>query len=209
MLNQLDNLFAKPTASTDDVRQATRPQSSSSLDGIMTPMSSLTFNSSLPYSNLNATAKAQPLPSLETLPRPEQLFSRSKRYIISMRLDSNPYYQVSTHIPDRLVIQSSHEQSLRLIHDYFTKWTRPDVQTHDKVPLMRHNLCASAVGHSTYDTLIVEPFSQLSSRSSSLLNPALYQCFVEDVLGYETVYRGTIGGNGGLHWEFRRSGPFT
>lgn len=206
MLHHLEGIFAEDTDA---------PDSRGSIDGLRTPVTSISSSSELPVDQSNPGPDVSPVPKLESLPRPDQLFLQSRLYIISMRVERDRQYlsqgaanATTHHLPDRLVLQSTHEQSLKLVHDYFTKWTRPDPQSREKVPLVRHTLSPSAIGHGSHDTLVVEPFSQVSGRSGSMLNPVLYQCFIERVLGYETVYQDISQSHNGASWEFRRTRPF-
>lgn len=215
MVGHLEGLLAEPKEVSSPVYQASRPSTSSSMDDIQTPMSSSGFSSDFLVSKPNPVTQASPVPRVKDLPPPDRLLSQSKFHVMCLRIERNRQHVVQTpansslqHLSDRIIIQSTHEPSLQLIHDYFTKWTRPDVQTREKVPLMRHTLCPSAVGPNYHDTLVVEPFSQVSARSGSMLNPALYQCFIEGTLGYEIVYRSTSEGHNGASWEFCRSRPF-
>lgn len=215
MLEHLESLFTEPKKTSNPFQQEYRPSTSSSMTDIMTPMSSSTFSTGFPFSKPDPVAEASPFPKIESLPRPDHLLSQSRPYIIHMWIERNQQHVLAMNansslknLPYRITIQSTHEPSLKLIHDYFTKWTRFDSHTRDKVPLMRHTLHPSAIGHNYHDTLVVEPFSQGSGRSGSALNPALYQSFIENVLGYDVVDRSTSDGHIGAGWEFRRSRAF-
>lgn len=208
MLDHLAGLFSEAADTLDSRDEPARPSTSSSMAGVMTPMSSMTFSSDFPAPTTNGSPT--PMPKLENLPRPDQLFSQSKIHIISMRMQRDTGKAGNRKV--ELILQSTHEQSLKLIHDYFTRWTRTDMQTRDKLSLVRHTLCPSTVGQLSHDTLVVEPsnytWAVARNTEGTVPNPVHYQCFIENVLGYEVVHRDTLPLCNGSIWEFRRTVPF-
>ncbi|RMZ86777.1 hypothetical protein DV736_g5995, partial [Chaetothyriales sp. CBS 134916] len=195
LLQDLDKIFStapEPSKLEEDDEWAS---DSIQLQPILTPVASFSTTSESAQPSIQSS-----VPVLSALPRPDLLFSRNTPYIIHLRYEGH-----------RVVLQSTHQPSLNLIHDYFSKWSRGDPLTRDKVPLLRKTLVASSLGPGTYyDTLVVEYFSQVSSRSGIILNPSLFECFIESVLGYEAVGRGNAnaGGGNGVFWEFRRTAAF-
>src|SRR5437764_9522184 len=69
---------------------------------------------------------------------------------------------------------------LTKLHDYFSKWNQSGSQTREKVPLLFFTLGASCFGPGkTYDTLVIELFSQVSARMAVWRNAAIVQAFVQ------------------------------
>ncbi len=223
LLQDLDSIFTTSDQSKveDEDWSAVHTPSTPTSDldhsqAILTPSSSFSLPSRFPAgSQADPPTKLTSLPTLASLSRPDLLFQHSTPYIIHVRHERNrqwnshPSGGSTIQLPDRIIIQSTHEPSLKLMHDYFSKWTRSDPQTREKIPVMRHTLSPSClVPGTSYDTLIIEPFSQVSARSGSVLNTALYLAFIESMLGYELSSRGSANGNSGEFWELRRMTAF-
>ena len=212
LLHDLDNLFSK---SSQPLSSGERQDDTSSMitsaasdfddfEPVFTPTSSVFGLPSRPAAQHPSTTP-QTFPSLASLARPDILLSKIAIHIIHLRIER--IRQPDRSQPDRITLQATHEPSLKLLHEYFLKYNRSDPQTREKIPLLRHTLGQSCLGPGmAHDTLIIEPFSQMSARSGAVMNVALYQAFIESVLGYEVVHRGQSGAE--VAWEYRRTTPF-
>ncbi|OQV02927.1 hypothetical protein CLAIMM_08041 [Cladophialophora immunda] len=134
------------------------------------------------------------LPVLETLPRPEILFSTTTPYVMLVSLNA----------PNQITIHGTHEPSLRLLAEYLQRWIRTDPQDVRKIPYLRIRLNESIFGLGLFrDSLTVEPYDHHQSRHV-VVNVSLVLAFIQGVLGYQRVHEASGAGR----WEFRRDTPF-
>jgi hypothetical protein len=131
--------------------------------------------------------KSDFLPSVDTLPRPEDLLLKP------------PYHLILTaRHQSELEIQCSHGPSLQLLSDYLKKWTKQNFRDIRKPPSIEVTLEESPIGLGLlFDRLVIRPQNQ---RLTQTLSPVVVLPFVEGVLGFEMVHA-----EGGC-WHYRRLG---
>ncbi|KAG8807219.1 hypothetical protein FRC17_004591 [Serendipita sp. 399] len=133
--------------------------------------------------------KVLSLPSIDTLARPENLFSSILPYTLIVR-----------HTGEGIEIEGSHQPTLQLIHDYFTKYARKNLNDTRQIPHFLTNFVQSAWGSGTYhDAVRISREDNRASWVRVQITPVL--AFVEGVCGYE------LHSSDGA-WVFRRYEPF-
>ena len=135
-----------------------------------------------------ASAPASYLPSLESLPRPDELFLHPPYHLI-----------VADYGHKKIVVQGSHSPSLHLLGEYMKRWCRLNHQDSRRPPAVEVKYNQSCWGASSMFDMVT-----LTSEGNSIFefNPAIVLAFVEGVLGYEKVST-----EQGL-WTYRRVTPF-
>lgn len=129
------------------------------------------------------------LPSVDTLPRPEDLLLQP------------PYHLILTgRYGSELEIQCSHGPSLQLLSDYLKKWTKQNFRDIRHPPSIDIVLEESPIGLGLlFNRLVVKPQSR-NNAVGQVLSPVVVLAFVEGVLGFQLV--SSEGGS----WHFRRTG---
>lgn len=133
-------------------------------------------------------AKLEYLPSLESLPRPDELFLRPPYHII-----------VADYGNKKIVVQGSHSPSLHLLGEYMKRWCRinhQDSRNPPAVEVLYNQSCWGASPMHDQVTLTAE------ANYIFQFNPALVLAFIEGVLGYDKVST-----EQGI-WTYRRMVPF-
>jgi hypothetical protein len=119
--------------------------------------------------------KVEVLPRFDSLPRPEELFRTIIPYVLILRAYSGS-----------VVIRGTHQPSLELISDYFSRHAKTDQNDTRKVPLVKVELKASQFGMGvSYDSLHIEPLNERKTWVE--INEALFMSFIQGILGYELV----------------------
>ncbi|KAL0574549.1 hypothetical protein V5O48_007412 [Marasmius crinis-equi] len=113
------------------------------------------------------------LPSVDTLPRPNELFKTTAPHIMTIN-----------HRGDSLSVQCSHQQTLELLTNYLTKWAKTNPNDSLRRPMFKFDLLESDFTFGIIDTLQIEP----NMKYHKGLNPAIVLAFVEGVLGYTMVH---------------------
>ncbi|KAK1757869.1 hypothetical protein QBC47DRAFT_377143 [Echria macrotheca] len=125
------------------------------------------------------------LPTMQSLPRPDELFLRP------------PYHLTIVPGHSEIEVQCSHSPSLKFLADYLERWCR--VNHHDTTtpPAVQIRLCQSAFGlGELFDRLILSTSETRYTNQFRVTTPMVV-ALVEGVLGYELVStQGT--------WSFRR-----
>ncbi len=153
------------------------------------------------------------LPVLSSLSRPSDLFTSTAPYILTISL-----YNRSEDQTPRLVVNCSHEPTLKLLKGYLETWgkgagvclsflslvhadtiTPQRQQSHLKSNL---TLVESEFYPGTMDTLIVSP-KGLSWDRKGEVNPTVILAFIEGVVGYRMV------STTGSRWMYRRDTQFS
>ncbi|CAK7217019.1 hypothetical protein SEUCBS140593_003063 [Sporothrix eucalyptigena] len=132
--------------------------------------------------------KLEYLPSLDSLPRPDELFQRPPYHLI-----------VADYGNKKIVVQGSHSPSLHLLGEYMKRWCRINHQDSRRPPAVEVQYNQSCWGASPmFDSVT------LTSEANNIFqfNPALVLAFVEGVLGYDKVST-----EQGI-WTYRRMVPF-
>lgn len=147
------------------------------------------------------------LPALSSLSRPSDLFTSTAPYILTISL----YNRSEDPVP-KLVVNCSHEPTLKLLKGYLETWGKGTgvclsflslvhadtitqrQQSHLKSSL---TLLESDFYPGTMDTLIVSPKS-LSRDRKGEVNPTVILAFIEGVVGYRMV------STTGSRWMYRR-----
>jgi len=130
------------------------------------------------------------LPDISTLERPEELTQRPP-YRLIVRQEGR----------QRVVVESSHMGTLKVLEGYLGRWVRGNVDFVNRPPLAEIKLRESLFGLGLlYDTLVVE-----AGRNREV-NALMVLMVVENVLGYDLVPGG--GAAQGSVWEFRRARGF-
>ena len=144
-----------------------------------------------------AAAISRELPTLESLPRPEILFSSQTPYHLMVKIVRNGIH-----------IYCSHQGSLELLLAYLTKYVRNIDNPSIRLPIVKAELEASHWGYGAlYDCLVISPGDVRGSTKWEDINPILILAFVEGILGYRPV-GDEGGGNGGSQWSFKRDVGF-
>ncbi|KIW02700.1 uncharacterized protein PV09_06138 [Verruconis gallopava] len=136
------------------------------------------------------TPSSDVLPNVNMLERPEELMKRP------------PYHLILTHVQygKSISIQCSHQPSLQLISDYFSKWTKRNHNQTTKPPAAEITMKESCFGLGLlFDRLELELNSHDYKHG---LSPPLILAFVESVLGYRMTYQDASS------WTFRRDIAF-
>ncbi|KJR87434.1 uncharacterized protein SPSK_10412 [Sporothrix schenckii 1099-18] len=135
-----------------------------------------------------AIPKLEYLPSLESLPRPDELFLRPPYHII-----------VADYGKKKIVVQGSHSPSLKLLGEYMKRWCR--INHHDS---RQPPAVAVEFNQSCWGTSPMHDQVTLTSEANNIFqfNPAIVLAFIEGVLGYDKVST-----EQGI-WTFRRTVPF-
>ncbi|CAK7228422.1 hypothetical protein SCUCBS95973_006877 [Sporothrix curviconia] len=128
------------------------------------------------------------LPSLDSLPRPDELFLRPPYHLI-----------VADYGNKKIVVQGSHSPSLHLLGEYMKRWCRLNHQDSRRplaVEVKYNQSCWGA--NPMFDAVT------LTSEANNIFifNPAMVLAFVEGVLGYDKVST-----EQGI-WTYRRLAPF-
>ncbi|KAI1194159.1 hypothetical protein F5X97DRAFT_327820 [Nemania serpens] len=131
------------------------------------------------------------LPTVETVPRPDDLLQR-------------PPYYLLVHAPGSgracVEVQCSHSPTLQFLAEYLKKWARTNHNNTTKPPFAEVTLHQSAFGLGVmYDRLTMSPEGRYSVQAVS---PTIVLALVEGVLGY----RGVSQQQGS--WTFRRDVEF-
>lgn len=144
-----------------------------------------TTSSSAPEATI---PKLEYLPSLESLPRPDELFLRPPYHII-----------VADYGKKKIVIQGSHSPSLRLLGEYMKRWCRLNHQDSRNPPAVEVQY-----NQSCWVSSLMHDQVTLTSEANNIFqfNPALVLAFIEGVLGYDKVST-----EQGI-WTYRRMVPF-
>ncbi|KAJ3037524.1 hypothetical protein HDV00_001637 [Rhizophlyctis rosea] len=130
------------------------------------------------------------LPSLNTIPRPEELMKRAPYHLVIY--NTSPGKEIS--------VECSHQPSLELIAAYFKKWVKTNHNKTTKPPATIITLKESCFGvNILFDRLHFELDTYNHQHG---LTPALIIAFVEGVLGYRMTWQ-----DGGS-WQFRRDTGF-
>ncbi|KAG8839446.1 hypothetical protein FRC18_010926 [Serendipita sp. 400] len=136
-----------------------------------------------------STPKVLSLPSVDVLARPENLFSSILPYTLIVR-----------HTSDGVEIEGSHQPTLQLIHDYFKKYARKNLNDTRQISYFNTSLVPSAWGSGTYhDAVRIVREDNRASWLKIEITPVL--AFVEGVCGYELLHSEA-------GWVFRRNEPF-
>lgn len=144
-----------------------------------------------------AAATSTELPNLESLPRPEILFSSQTPYHLMVKIVHNGNH-----------IYCSHQGSLELLSAYLNKYVRNIDNPSIKLSIVKAKLEASHWGYGAlYDCPIISPGDVRGSTTWEDINPVLILAFVEGVLGYMPV-GDEGGGYGGSQWSFKRDVDF-
>lgn len=135
-----------------------------------------------------ATAKLEYLPSLDSLPRPDELFLRPPYHII-----------VADYSNKKITVQGSHSPSLQLLGEYMKRWCRINHQDSRSPPAVEVKYNQSCWGASPMHDQVT-----LTSEANNIFqfNPAIVLAFIEGVLGYDKVST-----EQGI-WSYRRTVPF-
>lgn len=131
------------------------------------------------------------LPSLDSLPRPDELFRQSPYYLSVDRLGQWD-----------LEVTCSHGPSLQLLGEYLKRWARTNHSDVRKPSLVEITLQQSCFATGIYSDRLVLVSQKDKFRPLYAVNPTMVLAFVEGVLGYTrvTMERGS--------WMFRRDVPF-
>jgi hypothetical protein len=132
--------------------------------------------------------KLEYLPSLESLPRPDELFLRPPYHMI-----------VADYGKKKIVVQGSHSPSLQLLGEYMKRWCRLNHQDSRNPPAVEVKYNQSCWGSSPMHDQVT-----LTSEANNIFqfNPAIVLAFIEGVLGYDKVST-----EQGV-WTYRRMVPF-
>ncbi|KAK0734561.1 hypothetical protein B0T26DRAFT_761822 [Lasiosphaeria miniovina] len=135
-----------------------------------------------------ATGPSPFLPSMASLPRPDELFLRP------------PYHLTVSGGPQEIHIDASHSPSLQLLHDYLAHWCRANQNDTTHPPAIQITLQRSAFGAAlTYDRLVLSTKDTRYASDSFHVSVPAVAAFVEGVLGYERVAV-----SASAAWVFRR-----
>ncbi|KIM31283.1 hypothetical protein M408DRAFT_21345 [Serendipita vermifera MAFF 305830] len=129
------------------------------------------------------------LPTVATLPRPDNLFVTLLPYTVILRRTGGG-----------IDIESSHQPTLELIVEYFKRHARKNLNDSRQIPYFKIELVASFWGSGTYhDVCRITKEDSRASWINAEITPIL--AFIEGVCGYD-LYK-TDG-----EWIFRRTEPF-
>ncbi|KAI9816268.1 MAG: hypothetical protein M1827_001869 [Pycnora praestabilis] len=141
---------------------------------------------------LQANIVPTPLPSLDTIPRPDILFA-----------SLTPYHMIVKIAHASILIYGSHQGSLELLEGYLQKYVRNTEGLSIKVPIVKTTLQASHFGYGAlFDSLSLTPGDKRADWVD--INPIFVLSFIEGVLGYQPVKEGS----GKNQWYFKRAEPF-
>ncbi|EPE05229.1 hypothetical protein F503_03834 [Ophiostoma piceae UAMH 11346] len=150
--------------------------------------SSLTLPARPALTETRSKAKSEYLPSVESLPRPDELFLRPPYHII-----------VSDYGAKKVIVQGSHGPSLNLLGEYMKRWCRINHQDSRKpaaVEVKYNQSCWAASPMHDQVTLTSE------GNNIYYFNPTVVLAFIEGVLGYDLVST-----EQGV-WTYRRTEAF-
>lgn len=129
------------------------------------------------------------MPSIATIPRPEELLKKPPYWMI-VRQEGRT----------KVTVTSSHGPSLACLDEYLRRWCRGEVNRVDRPPMIEIKLGESAFGLGLWNDVIT--MEAIRGREVSAM---LALSFVESVLGYEPMMER---GEAGCVWEFRRMKGF-
>ncbi|KAL2256163.1 hypothetical protein VTK26DRAFT_2089 [Humicola hyalothermophila] len=129
------------------------------------------------------------LPSVLSLPRPDELFLKP------------PYYLTMTVDGQQIELQCSHSPSLQLVADYLMRWCRVNHADARKPPGVQIRLQQSAFGlGEMFDRLLLGTENTRYTTQFQVTAPMI-AAFIERILGYELLSK-----HGS--WTFRRDTEF-
>ncbi|CAK7237010.1 hypothetical protein SBRCBS47491_009831 [Sporothrix bragantina] len=179
---------AAPAASGGDDWADVEMDSATGTANIVEPQASVAAPATVSSSSSECLPKLAYLPSLDSLPRPDELFLRPPYHLI-----------VADYGNKKIVVQGSHSPSLHLLGEYMKRWCRLNHQDSRRPPAVEVQYNQSCWGASPmFDSVT------LTSEANNIFifNPALVLAFVEGVLGYDKVST-----EQGI-WTYRRLTPF-
>lgn len=140
------------------------------------------------------------MPTLSILGAPSELF-----------VETVPYYMMLTCFGNTARLHGSHQPSLRLIAEYFKKWSRatparPSQGMNSQFPLIEVKIFGSRFSQRDYVDLAVlqtkvSPDEKIVQKSLDI-NPAMIVGFIQGVLGYRIIHIAKD------EWHFTRDKPF-
>ncbi|KAL0948634.1 hypothetical protein HGRIS_010441 [Hohenbuehelia grisea] len=125
------------------------------------------------------------LPSVNTIPRPQDHFQATTPY--TLLLDYTRGEQ------QMLQIFSSHQKSLQLLADYFSRWGTKNFKDSRYPTILNIQLRDSTLCSGVNDTLVIRPYYTKEFE----VNPALAISFIEGTLGYQLVH------TNGTNWVYK------
>jgi len=120
--------------------------------------------------------KKDRLPVVADLSRPDQLFTQTTPYILSVDVS-----------PGVFLVRSSHEPSLELLSAYLNKWGKLNIHDSNRGNVLNVQLIESPFFNGVMDAVSIEP-AMLHNNRGVELNPTIVLAFIEGVLGYQLVY---------------------
>ncbi|KAK3938770.1 hypothetical protein QBC46DRAFT_355624 [Diplogelasinospora grovesii] len=185
----LPSRSAAAAVATDDWADVEMDQSTGAVQVVDIPQPAISA------ATTTATAAPKPkveyLPSLASLPRPDELFLRPPYYLV---LTTNGHAKIE--------IQGSHSPSLQLLSDYLGRWVRVNHQDTRNPSAVQITLHQSALGlGEMFDRLTLSTEDTKYTDRFRVTAPMVV-AIIEGVLGYEMI--GTTHGE----WKFRRDTEF-